>query len=943
MPSVTLGLNIARFSTLADQKQLHHHQQQQQLPDVFLKRLPYAPDQVQVQSLVSNAVRNIALAGNATIGTVASTGTARYETSNSSSRWSTSKPTKKPPAGLSNHLINTRTKTIVTSSERLPLLRVLTNSKISEFSQSVLFDELSSIDTKNLSKLQQDLHNSSINYDYTYTPSSSSSASPTTQIPSRTGRSEQASLNSKSPTSRTSTYGTPPELPRAAEPSSHVVVESDSSQRLHKLQAMIRQHFGSDFKSVTVSNGPNSTIRMSLPHEVLKESGTLRHFQKSMRSFREGITNSIELPTLDSSILLDAAMFMIASYHSKQSRTELSFNPVREHLLELMDAAVYLDLPGLVNICAQQAAENLFDVDSFGDLQSVCIRNILRRAAIPQLCWAEHRVLKSEFSTDSIWHSRYCNILAASSAVTLSSPRLHCIKHYVEECLAKPLSSDTAVDVLYVLEHDGLDLEEMKIGTAPWETFGSRQRMRKILNSLPKCTRLTITLRKFHAAMVSDILADSRAWKRNLTLEIPCNGIPASVNLSPLLTRTLQESSSVIPARDKSGMAVMLDKTQQLEVGESLSRQETRPTRREEWFGISLRLVPSAIGLSDADFDSFLNDTLSSCYISELDTSKMRLCPEFISNLVVNTGSRLTRLKLSSSGINSLSLINLFRSLTSYYSYLQELDISQNLNAPSDASCTEAAQYLSKYLSSPQCRIRTLNISSTRLGVSGLLSLFEGVSRCKTLQHLNLADTDMSPVSSALFTCLETKPLESLNLAGNSLPPRMVLTLLGNASHGIASFVRDLNLNGCLWHEECIEKLAAALENSSCRLTHLHLAGGSASLSHGLEDKGCSILASGIQRNRSLLRLDISSQQIGDYGLKKLFQAAIHCPTLHTIIAQENCVTSDSIKVVNKLLRKTPSSATGSMYLIDLRENFIKGPVTEFLNAVVLTGTSRNL
>ncbi|TPX42227.1 hypothetical protein SeMB42_g05231 [Synchytrium endobioticum] len=144
-----------------------------------------------------------------------------------------------------------------------------------------------------------------------------------------------------------------------------------------------------------------------------------------------------------------------------------------------------------------------------------------------------------------------------------------------------------------------------------------------------------------------------------------------------------------------------------------------------------------------------------------------------------------------------------------------------------------------------------------------------------------------------------------------------------------------LNLDGCLWNEEAIESLSRSLGHFQCKVKKLHLAGDS--LTHALEDNGCTIVAKGLQTNTSLMYLDVTNQQISDFGMNEILHAR---KPLSYIIAKNNCITQDTIKVLSNYISKYVSAE--KMLYVDLRGNFIKNSeLLSYNNAIVLTGTQR--
>ena len=80
---------------------------------------------------------------------------------------------------------------------------------------------------------------------------------------------------------------------------------------------------------------------------------------------------------------------------AEEAMTLVTFEPKLETVLELMMAALYLDLPPLMDRCADVVAANFSELDAFGDLPPAVIRHVLARLDATDLLAAE-RILQQE-------------------------------------------------------------------------------------------------------------------------------------------------------------------------------------------------------------------------------------------------------------------------------------------------------------------------------------------------------------------------------------------------------------------------------------------------------------------------------------------------------------------------------------------------------------------
>ena len=80
--------------------------------------------------------------------------------------------------------------------------------------------------------------------------------------------------------------------------------------------------------------------------------------------FKEGIEDAIRFPTLDTSVVAHVLFYLYHNWIQTAKAKENDiivlppFQLMKQDVLILIDTGIYLDLPDLVEICCQIAAEN---------------------------------------------------------------------------------------------------------------------------------------------------------------------------------------------------------------------------------------------------------------------------------------------------------------------------------------------------------------------------------------------------------------------------------------------------------------------------------------------------------------------------------------------------------------------------------------------------------
>nr|XP_049616949.1 NACHT, LRR and PYD domains-containing protein 12 isoform X34 [Syngnathus scovelli] len=205
----------------------------------------------------------------------------------------------------------------------------------------------------------------------------------------------------------------------------------------------------------------------------------------------------------------------------------------------------------------------------------------------------------------------------------------------------------------------------------------------------------------------------------------------------------------------------------------------------------------------------------------------------------------------------------------------------------------KSCEALASVLSSSRT-LRELDLSNNDLGDDGLEALAAGLAKSQcTLQVLKLMSCDLSKKScEALASVLSSsRTLRELDLSHNDLgddglealaaglaKPQCTLQVLtlescnlseksGEALASVLSSsrtLRKLDLSDNYLGDDGLEALAAGLANPQCTLQVLNLMTGD------LRKKSCEALASVLSSSRTLRELDLSDNDLGDDGLEAL-------------------------------------------------------------------------
>ncbi|XP_072006099.1 NACHT, LRR and PYD domains-containing protein 12-like isoform X2 [Engystomops pustulosus] len=281
---------------------------------------------------------------------------------------------------------------------------------------------------------------------------------------------------------------------------------------------------------------------------------------------------------------------------------------------------------------------------------------------------------------------------------------------------------------------------------------------------------------------------------------------------------------------------------------------------------------------------SDLMEALSSpgCRIKELRLRSNNLSEKSCIHLAsgIKNNPSLKILDLSDNNMSGPYLSDLMEALSSPGCRIEELDLHSN-NLP-DWACTQLASailnnpslkildlsfnhlsgphisVLLDALSSPDCRIEKLDLSSNHLSDASCIQLASGIKNSPSLKILDLSWNCLSgPRLTDLMDALSSPGcrIEKLDLRSNKLADTSCIHLASGFRNNQSLKILDLTDNNLFGPK--LSDLMEALSSPGCRVEELHLS------YNGLNDSSCIPLASGIRNNPSLKILDLSWNVLG--------------------------------------------------------------------------------
>nr|XP_049616912.1 NACHT, LRR and PYD domains-containing protein 12 isoform X4 [Syngnathus scovelli] len=273
---------------------------------------------------------------------------------------------------------------------------------------------------------------------------------------------------------------------------------------------------------------------------------------------------------------------------------------------------------------------------------------------------------------------------------------------------------------------------------------------------------------------------------------------------------------------------------------------------------------------------------------------------------------RLSHGKLSKKSCNALA------SVLSSCCSLRKLDLSWN-----DLG-DDGLEALAAGLAKPQCTLQVLELENCNLSEKSGEALASVLSSSRTLRELDLSHNDLGDDGLEALAAGLAKPqctLQVLKLLRCDLSKKSCEALASVLSS--SRTLRELDLSNNDLGDDGLEALAAGLAKSQCTLQVLKL------MSCDLSKKSCEALASVLSSSRTLRELDLSHNDLGDDGLEALAAGLAKPQCTLQVLTLESCNLSE--KSGEALASVLSSSRT--LRKLDLSDNYLGDDGLEALAA----------
>ncbi|KAJ3184392.1 hypothetical protein HDU85_001697 [Gaertneriomyces sp. JEL0708] len=652
-----------------------------------------------------------------------------------------------------------------------------------------------------------------------------------------------------------------------------------------------------------------------IPISVAFMSSTIKHIYSSSASFLEGTQGYIRFSSFGSELLTEVVAYLYWLWYTTFSDPEratsmpksprslpplksIPFVPCFELVLDLIDAALYFDLPGLVEICAATAASNTEDISSFGDLATPLIREVLKRLSIGDLCLVEYDLLqtyechsssaeKPYVNTASTWIRNLMRIHAHLAEHSIALPRIgesiadfarrKCVQFYIEECLKGGLVSEK---MLRILENESSALTDLQIVITERASTISKEQWSRIFETSKGLQRLFVHVEYSQFWIVDTIVACMRGSGADIMWTFVCRdaiAVPEDIFATKKDDRGRVESTTAANGQDK-----LYGKTTEASgtSGWPPARQPVMSLRREAVVAeagrppphhapLNLRLKIGPKGLLWAEV--LHSVSLISCDVHHLSMPGIPVQASFITSLPRNL---------------------------------------RTLNIPSAIAghTPDIARLLSTYIQSATF-LAALNIGGNAFTTHGLTSVLAAVAANTSITSLDLSNINLNAVILSLTPVLTTRKMHRLALASTALLPRSVVdfgTILLEETHDKRRKVdvEEWDFGGLMCAPATVHALAAVLFSKNVKIQKLLLNG--AGSSQRLGDGGLQVLLLSMRQCRhSPQYLDLSSQELSDESAV-LFTSLVSQPacSLQYLGLKENNITDDGATALQVVLNK---------------------------------------
>ncbi|KNC97915.1 uncharacterized protein SPPG_06905 [Spizellomyces punctatus DAOM BR117] len=736
-------------------------------------------------------------------------------------------------------------------------------------------------------------------------------------------------------------------------------------------------------------------IIYALPAAVAYMSGTIKHIDCSAKSFKEHLEGVIRFPTTTTAVMAEVVAYMYwlwckshqpslfadltARYTRKFATLAVrpaAYRPQTLLLFEIMEASVYLDLPGLVDMCAVNAATHFDSITSFGGLPKPLIRNVLKRLSIGDLCISEYELVdpcehplrgaecnsngRISLDTTSIWirnflkiqatrpcdeQDSYTKLLNWSEAGHLrESLRQICVKFYIDECLRRELPPSAESKLLQVMQMEATHLNQISLTVNSSTGNRSLSLWATAVQKLPDLKAIHVTVEDPAPAILEPLLQALVVPGRALRLEFPCSDAVKIQDVARLVTvpgitsssqETVHKNGVRTPAlRASAGWQPVFPLP-----GAFLDSKVSHRVNIGNDEGAKMAIVSSPRGSPWRQIGPALLQSSRMLPLTDLDLSKQPLGlneAEMLGHTLETCTTLLHRLRLAHCSLGSAGIIRLARALSSNRT-LQYLDISWNI-ASEDKHAYEAARALGQSLELPSCALTEIVLSGNHFTTLGVVALIDVLKGNRRILDFNFSQIDLNASLVYLAKALllgTNRTVNRVDVSSSKLLPRRIAEFCEILTDGLKNatlMVMELNMSGILFNESIAHSLGSLFQCPSFQCSQLILEG--ADTGHVLRDRGCLALLKTLRRNTSLRHLNLSRQALGDDSCKGFAQLLIDTH-ITELTLRDNFIGDGGVHDLQKGLSKVRERGDRRPVRINLDQNIISRELTGQLEEIL--------
>ncbi|KAJ3194306.1 hypothetical protein HK101_003022 [Irineochytrium annulatum] len=713
-----------------------------------------------------------------------------------------------------------------------------------------------------------------------------------------------------------------------------VMSEQEFSVKFAKCLEKHRQ-MSDCFQTVQLSFGA-SMQAWTLPLNVAEVSTTIRHILISSESFIEKKRDQIHFADIEREVGQDVMMYLFHDWFKKLPSTNYmqSYKPALCNALRTLEAAVYLDLQPLADLCCDEIVCNFNELQSLENVSPPLLKTIMKRLSLVDfLCaYQQTTTLKGTIKeADAALRVQFLAMIKKGALRRENATRkvffpytggeetlqfrmrIECFRYCLEnhphrtlhpdfrEALESFTESISAIDCMQRASVDS----SSPFDTELWSLLYHKAPLRDVdilINSSSQ------------QRFIGDILAALQGHDVNLKLRVAVSSAHDVTEFSNVFDwmHNAQPRSVDEKGEWSSSTKNEIRGSQMMKTDANNGKQKLRVRQ------LTLQLFADENGLSPSSCAVLLP-------IKDHLSNYRSVCAEINGLPIGVTLMRLYRslhaipmlqsLTLKKAFLGAKGVCALMHQLSKMRSLVQ-LDISENV-ADGDIYGAEAGGAVAKWIEF-NSQLRELTLSGNFFS-SGTIVIVSAIKNCRSLEALDMSSVELS--STFPQFCKSVRGIKQLHINATSLLVRNTALLCQSISENPNDYqLRDLHIGENLMTRQSSSVFCVLFQKFF--LVKLELIGGDGCR---LEDDGCAAMFTALQRNTSLKQIDLTNQGAGVQTAEALARVLGGC-LLEEIVLQKNCLYDPAAKMITAGVERLKRDV-----FIDLQHNRLSPNALRYL------------